>query len=342
VQLSAVVVTMVFLIYRGLQALFGAALFAMLLAYAAVPFEQGDNSSYPSRGHRILRGSDPSDPKTTVLKANYDRVMIEIPLSIQLEKMIGRDGEPVDELLAKFTKFTTTSRDIDMIVSLCNESLEDIIKLAHLLHVRHLYIYSKCGQKLPESLSHVVQVDFQVLPNVGREGHSFLTHILRVRKGEVYPAGWNLFLQAEVEAGLGDIFQGGLDLETANKIAHAPYDYLDLSQYRIQNPSIFRKELGDLCGFVKLYGRNKKDKDCSNMFVSLRGEFFATAKLLLQAPKEAKRQMEHLLMELEASGSDGLLGHYLERSWTSILGANPLTVPKKEPKFKYIPITNDI
>jgi hypothetical protein len=265
--------------------------------------------------------------------------MIQLPVSTQLEQMVGRDGEPIQkEQFRMFARYMAASRDLDVIVSLCKEPLENVVKLARLLHTRHLYVYSKCGQTLPEDLAQMANIDFQILPNVGREGHTFVTHILRMRKGEAYPAGWNLFLQAEVEAGLGDIIQGGVDLEVANKVAETPYNFLDLSQYRIQNPSVFRKEGGGLCDFVKRFGRNKGHRDCKGMYIALRGEFFATAALLMGAAGEAKWTFEKLASELDASGSDGQLGHYLERSWASVLGANPLSVPKKEPKFSYVPI----
>jgi hypothetical protein len=228
----------------------------------------------------------------------------------------------------------------DMIITHCHESMDRILEFAEALSIRYLYIYSKCGEP-DQTKDSPVNVRYQQLPNVGREGHSWLIHMLR---SDIEFADWNLFLQGQIEASLEKI-------EKARVAVKDGFDFLDLSQYflngerppefmincyrHIYNHCNWRIKKTDrdqrswfryvppICHFHNKY-RFNKTQACESVHSSLRGEFLASGDLL-KKQQEHRHDLEELIQVLGVSNAPEV-GYMLERAWPSVLGANDFTM----------------
>jgi hypothetical protein len=189
---------------------------------------------------------------------------------------------------------------------------------ARLLHVNQLFIYSKCGEAEPDNIYGVNKIIFQDLPNVGREGHTWLTHM--ARKGVQF-SQWNVFLQGSAETKLENIIQARLDLQ------QPPYNFVDLFQYtkgakdnecyrHIYDKTCIGASKLTVCRFHEQYRKNNNDT-CEAAQVSLRGEFMVSGGLLLDLDQEKIQKLADRL----ALSNNPLYGHFLERDWISVLGA---------------------
>jgi hypothetical protein len=87
------------------------------------------------------------------------------------------------------------NRDTDVVISVCRDEIDDIIKqLTQIKRSRNIFLYSKCNFTKYNDLlqSYTFSNIFLIeLPNLGREGHTYLYHILH------YPAvaKYTIFLQ---------------------------------------------------------------------------------------------------------------------------------------------------
>jgi hypothetical protein len=212
----------------------------------------------------------------------------------------------------------------DMVVTICRDPIDKLVEWAKALKVRYLYFYSKCRIPKPNLLT-LVKIRWHNLRNVGREGHSWLHHILRT---DIDHGDFNIFLQGKVESNLEAIVTARLAM---SQLPHyPPYDFVDFTQLRggkknshYINQHIYRvggngKDLG-ICAFHERFKSDPNEK-CEDVRVSWRGEFIVTGDLLRQANRT---KLENLKAELSLQNGPRE-GFYLERIWPSVLGATAL------------------
>jgi hypothetical protein len=246
---------------------------------------------------------------------------------------------------------------VDVVVSHCTEDLVKLNTILSKMYVpcRNLYIYCKCGQpsnyfwnatfhggaKHPEHTTEkgaatVVPVrvpslkceavHIYGLPNVGREGHTWLTHMLRNEREE---ATMVVFLQGGTEVQTSAVTKA-IQMLTKNP----QYDFVDLSQYRfrwfaVKNCLIWKGcELVNLtrsefCQIVDRYKRLPSTNSCGAALTTLRGEFVVRSDLITAAKTTTKLSE---LRDALSHENNPVLGHVLERTWVPILGANGLNI----------------
>ena len=171
------------------------------------------------------------------------------------------------------------------------------------------FIYSKSPRstdvKLHGRKCVTVSVVVTHLPNVGREGHSWLTHMLR---GD-HARTCNVFLQGHPEVNMKRVASWVLRkqvAEAAKDHFHAfhrssctPTEYFDLPQFHV--------ELNTL---VQAIGVDK-----SRVCASYKGEFAAGGFRLARFLRTWKHLILETLMPALEHENDPMMGHALERCW---------------------------
>jgi hypothetical protein len=204
--------------------------------------------------------------------------------------------------------------------------MDKIYEYAELLGVRYLYLYSKCDYEIPltNRKFKVREVIHSKLPNVGREGHTYLTHMMRT---DVEFGDWNLFLQGELEAPVESIVVALLDM-AEHRLGGKQYDFVEFSQYHMKRirSRCYRKiyfpcpppgmEMKQVCDWHNQF-RFDDRYSCDEAPVSFRGEFLMTRELIKKQNHTTLTGMVNLLSE----ENNPMIGMYLERDWISILGA---------------------
>ena len=274
---------------------------------------------------------------------------------------------------------TATTATMDLIVNCCHESLAWIPEWTRVLpRVRNVFIYNKCGQSHFDTLGPrrnvvmdqlfpnasavgVVSVEELVtnpendndggwnvlgrvyvlsMPNVGREGHSWLTHFLHSWEHQLLRSDWSLLVQGGHEVSLSDVLRGLEDATTRS------CDFLDLFQYRFASKWAQRRgvvkdywgyhippnvteyawlydhvcELHDQFTAVNQDNNNNNNKTpCHEAIVALRGEFIIHKSLIAQNRDNPKL---HELLKLLSMSNDPQEGHFLERAWIQVLGTD--------------------
>jgi hypothetical protein len=222
---------------------------------------------------------------------------------------------------------------LDMVVNQCDEDMGPVMQWADFLRIRKLYIYSKCNQPAPQAGN--TPLFFGILPNVGREGHSWVTHLIR---DDVDWAEYTIFLQAGVECPLEMILRARMDLERHNQGTGNFYNFVDLYQYKARQIHCFQSiyhpcmpfPKSEVCGFHEEFKQN--NSTCETATVSLRGEFILRRDL---QQRVNKTKLAILQTEL-AKSKDPRAGHFLERDWISVLGARNLDLIAPEYRGKTV------
>jgi hypothetical protein len=169
-------------------------------------------------------------------------------------------------------------------------------------------------------------------------------------RDDIQFADWNLFLQGGIEASLEKIFKARIAVENADNSSKR-FDFLDLSQFFLRrppeyiincyrhiyspcNPKIkytqdvskgrFRTKTPEICVFHDRY-RFYESVTCEEAHISLRGEFLASGNLLKRVNSQHRHELEELKHLLRKS-SNPTVGHLLERTWPSILGATDFSM----------------
>lgn len=262
-------------------------------------------------------------------KVGSDNLKIHQPCKqTRVEQQRWDDISDVEQVFKE-----TYKPNVDMVVSICREPLDKIMSYATELKVQSLYIYSKCEQKIefpPEFVKQFSTVDITELPNVGREGHSFLTHVLRT---DLNPNRWTIFLQGGIEKTMK---QAMLSLTAAHE-HDAVGDGTDMiNMYRVSgqggmfmNP---KQQESEFCTPIRVkhltiigehrslryqsHNGSHKFIDAMGRQVMYRGEFVAKNSLFANLDREKILDIKGRLEK----GDTVLEGHYLERFWVGVLG----------------------
>lgn len=173
------------------------------------------------------------------------------------------------------------------------------------------------------------------MPNVGREGHSWLTHFLHTSQQRLWLSDWTLSLQGRFETSIPAVLRG-LDYARTKGC-----DFLDLHQYpTLQYPRRMPKNAywgyqvpvdepkytwlrNHICKLHDNYTATTKDnqskRPCNKAVVALRGEFLIHKSLIDRNRDNLKL---HDLLERLSVSNDPLEGHFLERAWIHVLGTD--------------------
>ena len=286
------------------------------------------------------------DPRTIELKEQ--KQTCQKTHHEQLDPDLKRD--PSSFFMEYYGKLENGNNDfsLDMVIALCEEPIfEKMVDFALRLRVKKLYVYSKCGQiyesKLmgDESNNHQVMVEFQSLINRGREGHTWIHHMLHE---DITFAKWTLFLQST------NMRDGGIHqphtpfsrivlatiiaYEHSEEMQQDDTNFIDLSRFWgsntvISNSLICAPRTDDIkLEFFHLkpqrwfYDRFKSDKDKSYEEavheITLYGEFLVRNDLMHNLNRPS---FEYIQSVLEKKTSP-VWGHYLEKTWIGLLGAS--------------------
>jgi len=237
---------------------------------------------------------------------------------------------------------------LDMAIALCEEPIfEKIVDFAIQLKVKTLYVYSKCGQvyesKLmgDESNNRQVMVEFKSLINRGREGHTWIHHMLRE---DITFAKWTLFLQST------DMRDDGIHqphtpfprivlatiiaYEHSEELQEDDTDFIDLSRFWGSNTDISNsvicaprtEQIKSAFLQVKpqrwFYDRFKSDRDKSfeeaAREMTLYGEFLVRNDLIHNLNRTKFEYIQSIL----GQKASPVWGHYVEKTWIGLLGAS--------------------
>ena len=240
---------------------------------------------------------------------------------------------------------------LDLVISHCLESTSTWLwNWTQQLKVSNLYIYNKCNQSIHRmnchsSNCHHMNTNQQSLPNLGREGHTWIHHILR---NDIEHSTWTAFLQGNPEYGLPediqDVLNRAKDGASTNQTTGSNsnvFDFVDLQQYvakRQINQRVSRAFKMRYAHQAKLnFGWNTKKtcdyherfkrttQSCSTIpRYTFRGQFVASGELLKTVRDTHRPAMERLQDTLEGGPDSHRVGFWLERFWPQVLGANDL------------------
>ena len=201
---------------------------------------------------------------------------------------------------------------LELVVSHCKESLEWVALWVQQLRICRVYVYNKCGTSVVLRIS--ANVNVIALPNVGREGHSWLHHILRTKKSF---SGRSIFVQGKPEVLLTDVISAA----SSNKKS---------IMFHESNPSISKWpcipdgiEPNPPPGFTRrsyleaLYANITGQAPTPSSWCSFRGEFMVTNQLMYNIKRAHKDFLEHLY-GLLSKNNDPNEGHMLERLWKTL------------------------
>lgn len=217
----------------------------------------------------------------------------------------------------------STVADIHVITSIFHEDLGWQETLCNELGGKTVrwFTFDKGGNRPPLSPSWTLKPGnhscvtlgwyYTPLPNVGREGHSWITYIQNgiFAKTNVFVQGKpeGLFSSSSVDTILRHSFDGGVTryIPISVPIFGPPVgeSYFDLD--------FFHEQLCQFSMYLK--------KPLETMYFSYRGEFIASYEALEHARANHTEFIGSVILPGLESGNDPPMGHALERSWLSFL-----------------------
>jgi hypothetical protein len=296
---------------------------------------------------------------TVVLMSSRLACMFEgLPSAIRHDK--GRIAIPITyaethvDIKPLSTSAEANDETIDLIVSHCTEDLKWIEVLARRVPLKNIYIYEKCTNSLNAyrhanltlsnptcekelqahddfSLPCMQHLEVSVLPNAGREGATWVHHMLR---RDVVFSRWNIFLQGGFEA-------KGADLERGLNATRSEtgFDFIDLSKFRKGKKfhcyhwpfcphDYFSVET--LCYYHDRY--KSSNSTCEEAHGSLRGEFIVAGDAIQRVFSSGLRNKFMELLAILNKKNRPKIGHFLERMWIEILNVTEFDVGTKPHK----------
>ena len=223
---------------------------------------------------------------------------------------------------------------VSVIVNHCTEDLQWIPflfkpKLQKKLDLK-VYIYEKCGLT---SVFNLDYVSVATLPNVGREGHTWLTHIFQQTP---HFSDFNIFLQGQKETNSRIIRKTTYSYVNNWKNESRPF-WMTL-QF-LSCPFTFRgisrrKHSQAFCNWVYLL-IGTKDR-CGDLIASFRGEWIANRAALVEAYEKHKYNLHKIYATLNSTNNP-VTGHYLERLWYLIFKGPDYSCHQKRKIKKMFP-----
>ena len=219
---------------------------------------------------------------------------------------------------------------LSLIISRCRDSISWLKRYAHLCFEREvtIYIYNKCEPVIiPDIIKFNVNCRVTVieLNNVGREGHSWLYHLLYK---SLNFRDINIFLQGKPHYHRHrDVMRIISDMSD-NLKSFTYEDYVnirksDLSEHFQSNGPVhcvfsglnFNNHSNYFCQiYAELTGTKE---NCSAAVGNFGGEFIVTEALLRRILASHRVWIESLFFLL-SRGQDPIEGHYMERLWTTL------------------------
>ena len=217
------------------------------------------------------------------------------------------------------TKRKVKEESLTMIISHCNESLQWLKSLTNLYQMRptKIVLYEKCnnsaeGLKLKSELKNKSELIQYHLPNVGREGHTWLDFILSKQSlfGDL-----NLFIQAKPHVALQKIME---------KIQDSINKKLDMSAFLVGVCTKLENSVGKQVFPHKLDA--KKSCDWVKKFIKTTtcrvqtcflGEFLVTGPRIRRTLAKYRTPLMEMHQTLSKENNP-VVGHILERLWLTI------------------------
>jgi len=206
----------------------------------------------------------------------------------------------------------------DLVINHCQEDLSWINVWVHALNISRVFVYDKCGQPpAPRALMHTTR-----LPNVGREGHSWLYHLLRPHATF---ATHTLFVTGGHEVTLDAVKQRLMSERRGRRI-----DFI--------HPQFTRCYSWPCCASAIPIGTNKlslltayftnvtERPPTPRTRCTLRGEMLVSDDQIYTALRRHRHVLEHLYEALNHT-NDAVEGHVLERLWGSLLSPSVIPTP---------------
>lgn len=217
--------------------------------------------------------------------------------------------ETVKNALEIFAQWRGAKRRtrVHLVVSHCHEGLGWVPGWVEALQVDRVFIYSKC--RAPVVIGSRERVEVIRLPNTGREGHSWLYHMLR---RDVSFAHQNVFVQGQHEVTLQRVREALQERQRA---------FIDFEDRNVFHGSCFfsggNTDLNTAL-LQPMYERWKppgENLPLDAIWCTMRGEFLVTDRdmhRLLQ--RHGRARLRQIQADLEKANNPAL-GHVLERMW---------------------------
>jgi hypothetical protein len=221
--------------------------------------------------------------------------------------------ESILNALELFDRDTGAIVSTDLVIAHCTEDISWIPSWIEKLNLSHVYIYTKCGAPVPRD-SAVVRVT--PLINKGREGQSWLHHLLRT---DIVFADQSVFVQGSPEVTLNAVL---LRLKSRDN------RFIDFGTW---SPSTYVfpecvTSHSDIEAELRARYQEWKPRASNISFESirctLRGEF-SVSRAVIQAflHRHTRRGIEKLKQETEA-GDAPLITYVLERLWGTLFSSD--------------------
>jgi len=203
----------------------------------------------------------------------------------------------------------------DLIIAHCREDLSWVPRWIERLNPSHVYIYTKCGAPVPRD-SAVVRVER--LANKGREGQSWLHHLLRT---DIVFADQSVFVQASPEVTLGAVV---LRLKSRDN-RFIDFGTLPPATYVFPGcVTSHRKIERELRARYQQWKPRTSNIAFENIRCTLRGEFSVSRDVIQGFLRRHTRGgVERLKQETEA-GDAPPITYVLERLWGTLFSSDSI------------------
>ena len=203
----------------------------------------------------------------------------------------------------------------DLVIAHCTEDTSWIPSWIEKLNLSHVYIYTKCGAPVPRD-SAVVRVT--PLINKGREGQSWLHHLLRT---DIVFADQSVFVQGSPEVTLNAVL---LRLKSRDN-RFIDFGTWSPSTYVFPGCVTSHSEIeGELRARYQEWKPRASNISFESIRCTLRGEF-SVSRAVIQGflHRHTRRGLERLKQETEA-GDAPLITFVLERLWGTLFSSDSI------------------
>lgn len=214
--------------------------------------------------------------------------------------------ETVKNALEIFAAWSEAVERVHLIVAHCREDLSWIEAWVRALRVDRVFVYSKC--RVPVGFQGP-RVDVVRLPNTGREGHSWLYHMLRE---DVAFARQNIFVQGQHEVQLRHLYAV---LQENNRPFIDFHDKKILQGYYLAPYCGLRKHSALLRAMYNQWKPPTASLPLHGIRCTMRGEFLVTDKDIRRLKQRHGRTRLLQIQDELGRYNDPVLGHVLERMW---------------------------
>lgn len=258
------------------------------------------------------------NPKNQALYAKYQDMAERTPGIYFVGRLANYKYFNMDQTIKNaLDVFDLTRPDrLELVINYCKEDLSWVDTWVKKLDISKVYIYSKCGQQVPVTTTSKMTVTS--LPNVGREGHSWLYHILHTKKKR---SGRSIFVQGKHEVFLDDV-ASAVSVPGQSRMFHdltwRPFWPCGVDEmYAVQGVGQLPHGHTYESYLDVLYKNITGNSPTSKTQCSFRGEFIVTNQLIDKVKMEHKNVLNNLFRLLTKSNNP-VEGHMLERLWKTL------------------------